>query len=105
MSRTALEKIALKMQELSDMRDQIEKMIDDYNDLSNQSDNNTRLALMVATNYKSDYYPDSEDSKDSLEEDPLDAVTHNEYVDKNGRPNMNIVRTNSARAWFPSSIC
>ena len=104
MSRTALEKIALKMKELSDLQEQIEKMINNYNELSNESDNDTRLALIVATNHKYDYFPDREDSSFDSEQ-PMDAVTHNEYVDKNGRPNMSIVRTHSARAWFPSSIC
>ncbi len=102
MSKTALEKIALKMKELSDLREQIEKMVSSYNELSNESDNNTRLALLVATSYKDDIFP-YEDSPS--EEDSVESLTHNEYVDKNGRPSMHIFRTTAAKAWFPSSIC
>lgn len=93
--------IANRLQELSELEEEIKSKIDRYNRLSNQSDNSTRLALMIAVSEKSDYESYDDNDEENLNEDIL---THEQYVMEVGRPYPTIYR-GGANGWFPSSIC
>ena len=90
------------MKEISELEDKILSLVDTYNKLSLESDNDRRLALLVANSNKSDFYPSFDgDSYDEVEE----ALSHQEFVEKNGKPTPNIIRATEVKAWFASSIC
>lgn len=82
------------MKGLSDLHDEIRKKIADYNRISKQVDNGSRLALLSAESGK------GEDGDDDL----YAEMTHEEFV-SNGddRPYCSVYDPD-ADGWFPSGL-